>query len=282
MLREPLERGGRTVQFLVEGPDFDRRKNVTRTVSLLEKLGVSYRWVGSSVDRSVVGPKCRGVHEQVPYHRMPEVYGSADVLVKASNSEGMFGPPLEMFATGGTAVVWNVQGAEEYMSHRFNSLVVPMNSWPQLATAVLELCHNPERVRLLQENAIATAQAWPSWEDLADQVLSTVESLAPLARSSLIRHVATNHFRSTIHSQPVVRESHRAAAESARADRAEGRLADLDPLLNSRAWRLLRLLKSVRCSFAPDGSWRWAAAIRAGRLGWRVGRTVLRGAQLFR
>ena len=60
---------------------------------------------------------------------MPPIYGSADVLVKASNAEGMFGPPLEMFSTGGTAVAWHVQGAEEYMSDRYNSLLVPMNSW---------------------------------------------------------------------------------------------------------------------------------------------------------
>ena len=200
MPREPL-RGHRRVRFLVEGPVIDPRKNVVRTLRLLEGLRVPYMWVGSTVDRTLVGPNCFGVEQQVPYHQMPQVYGSADVLVKASNSEGMFGPPLEMFATGGTAAAWQVQGAEEYMSDRYNSYLVPMNSWSCLTEAIRELANAPDRVRFLQENALATAETWPTWEDQADQILATIESLVPFGASSLVRHVAKNQFRSIIHTQ---------------------------------------------------------------------------------
>ncbi|HKM53848.1 MAG TPA: glycosyltransferase [Isosphaeraceae bacterium] len=271
--REPPRRGGRPVRFLVEGPVNDPRKNVAQTVRLLEGLGVPYMWVGSSVDRTLVGPNCFGVEQQVPYHQMPRVYGSADVLVKASNSEGMFGPPLEMFATGGTAAAWQVQGAEEYMSDRYNSYLVPMNSWPRLTKAILELADSPDRVRVLQENALATAEAWPTWEDQADQIVTTIESLVPFGRSSLVRQVAKNQYRGILQTQTLADYSRAASAEADRAERAEAQLAELT---GSRAMRLVRAIQRGRRIVAPDHSWRWVYIQRAGRLVWRAGRRIKR------
>jgi hypothetical protein len=269
--RPELRAGGRPVCFLVEGPVTDPRKNVVRTIRLLEELGLYYRWVGTTVDVSLTGSNCCGIEQRVPYRRMVEVYGSADVLVKASNSEGMFGPPLEMFATGGTAAAWHVQGAEEYMTDRYNSLMVPMNSWARLAEAVLELAGDPKLVRSLQENSLATAEAWPTWEELADQIVSTIESFVPFGRSSLIRQVATNHLRSTIHSGPLVLESQRASVESARASRA---LAELELMKSSRAWRLAHLLNRARTFLAPDGSRRWNYLSRTSLMVTRAGRRI--------
>jgi glycosyltransferase involved in cell wall biosynthesis len=269
--RDPLGRGNRPVRFLVEGPTVDPRKNVAQTVRLLEQLGVRYKWVGSAVDAALVGPSCDGVLGKVPYQRMRDVYGWADVLVKASNSEGMFGPPLEMFATGGTAAVWHVQGAEEYMSDRYNALLVPMNSWPRLAEAVIELADAPDLVRSLQENALATAEAWPTWEDQAEEILGVFESLVPFGRSSLVRHVAKNQFRSILHAQPVLEVARRAEAEAQRAARAE---AELERMTNSRAWRVVRLLQCTRRRLAPDGSRRWSIIRVVGRTVWRAGRRI--------
>jgi hypothetical protein len=275
MPRVPLRPGSRPVCFLVEGPVTDPRKNVAHTVRLLETLGVSYRWVGSIVDRALAGPNCFGIDENVPYRRMPWVYASADVLVKASNSEGMFGPPLEMFATGGTAVTWHVQGAEEYMSDRCNAYLVPMNSWPRLAEAILELVAAPERVRCLQENALATAEAWPTWEDQAEQILATINSLVPFGRSSLVRQLAKNRFRPIIHSYPVLQEAQRAAAEAVRANQAEAQLARLyHDAVSGRMWRLVRAVQRARRILAPDRSRRWNLIQRAGRVAWRAGRRL--------
>jgi glycosyltransferase involved in cell wall biosynthesis len=284
-----LDPGRRSVRFLVEGPVSDPRKNTAQTVRLLEGLKVSYRWVGANIDRSLIGPNCHGVEEHVPYERMPRIYGWADVLVKASNAEGMFGPPLEMFSTGGTAAVWHVQGAEEYMTDRYNSLMVPMNSWPRLAEAVVELAEDPKLVRDLQENALATARAWPTWEDQANQILGTIESLVCFGRPSLVRQLAKNQFRTIIHSpQPAIHEPHHQPVERAaviaaeraeraaviaaeRAERAENELAQLR---SSRAWRIVRLLQRVRIGLAPDGSRQWAYTLGAGRLVWRAGRRL--------
>jgi glycosyltransferase involved in cell wall biosynthesis len=280
--RETPRPGGRQVCFLAEGPAFEPRKNVSHTIRLLEGLGVAYKWVGSVVDRSLVGPNCLGVEEQIPYNRMPEIYGCADVLVKASNAEGMFGPPLEMFATGGTVVAWHVQGAEEYMSDRYNSALVPLNSWSALAEAILELAHDPGRVRVLQENALATAEAWPAWDEQAEQIVTTIESLVPFGRCSLVRNAARNRFRPTFFSQLVAQGVQRALAEAtqdtqrALAEAARAAQDELDRLRSGRAWRFVRLLQRVRRQLAPEGSRRWAAMLRVGRFTWRAGRQARR------
>ena len=202
---------------------------------------------------------------------MPRVYGSADVLVKASNSEGMFGPPLEMFATGGTAAAWHVQGAEEYMSDRYNSYLVPMNSWPRLTEAILELADSPDRVRVLQENALATAKAWPTWEEQADQIVATIESLVPFGRCSLVRQVAKNQYRAILQTRTLPENPQPATAEAARAERVEAQLAELT---GSRAMRLVRAIQRGRRVVAPDHSRRWLCILHAGRLVWRTARRL--------
>lgn len=284
--RRPPGPGGDRVCFLVEGPVTDPRKNTARTIRMLESHRLAYRWVGANVDRALTGPNCRGIDEQVSYHRMPEIYGSADVLVKASNAEGMFGPPLEMFATGGTAAVWHVQGAEEYMTDRYNSCLVPMNSWSRLAETALELDADPSRVRQLQQNALATAEAWPTWEDQADQILATIENLVPFGRASLVRQAAKNRFRPTLNSFPLRKEgdarraetqradaeARRADAEAQRARHAETELEQLRRLFSSRSWRFANALQRARASLAPDGSRRWAYTLWAGRLAKRARR----------
>jgi hypothetical protein len=45
------------------------------------------------------------------------------------------------------------------MSDRYNSYLVPMNSGSRLTEAICELSNAPDRIRLLQENALATAEA---------------------------------------------------------------------------------------------------------------------------
>jgi hypothetical protein len=47
---------------------------------------------------------------EVIYFDTPLVYRSCDILGKLSYVEGMFGPPLEMFHCGWTAIVYNVTG----------------------------------------------------------------------------------------------------------------------------------------------------------------------------
>lgn len=193
---------GAGVRFLVEGSVGESRKNVAPLLRLLEEMGtelgdarpIEYLWVGARVDKSLVGRRCAGVLEKVPYASMPAVYSACDVLVKLSNAEGMFGPPLEMFATGGTAIAWDVWGAEEYMAHGYNALLVPMNSMPAVRRAVRELVEQPARLAALKENALRTAARWIDWDEQRPAILAAIEALTPTPATDLVREAVRDQL----------------------------------------------------------------------------------------
>jgi hypothetical protein len=172
-----LPKGGK-LRFMVEGPLDDARKCIPQTLALLEEQGCEYLWVGAQTDRAMVTRNCVGAFARVPYEDMPAMYASADVLVKLSTAEGMFGPPLEMFATGGTAIVWDVWGAEEYVRHDDNALVVPMKSLEGVRAAIARLKADRTLVERLKRGAQATVAAWPDWQESCQEILEAVDSLA--------------------------------------------------------------------------------------------------------
>ena len=177
-VRPAVGKSENQLRFLVEGNLLDPRKNVRQTLELLERKGVDYVWVGSEASWIDAGPHCMGVFSGVPLDRMASVYASADVLIKLSNSEGMFAPPLEMFGCGGTAISWDVQGADEYMVHGYNSLLCPMNNFSSVSAAVDRLLGDRRLVARLKANALLTADRWPSWHDAAAGLLRCVDSIA--------------------------------------------------------------------------------------------------------
>jgi O-antigen biosynthesis protein len=96
-----------------------------------------------------------------PMSRMPLLYGQSDVLVKMSRVEGMFGPPLEAFHAGATAVVSAVTGFDEYCQTGLNSIVVPVDDFAQMGEAVLLLDEDRDLLAALQKGAELTANSWP-------------------------------------------------------------------------------------------------------------------------
>ena len=184
-----IERNPSKIRFLVEGNFNEPRKNALPVIQLLERLGCEYIWVGAKIDPELAGPHCVKTLQRVPYADMPAVYASADVLVKLSNAEGMFGPPLEMFATGGTAVVWDVNGADEYVTHGYNALVVPMNDFAAAEAAVALLLKDTALLAELRTNARTTAQGWLTWDEQAPIILQVVESLPPVDVKAILKRV---------------------------------------------------------------------------------------------
>jgi hypothetical protein len=94
-----------------------------------------------------------------------EIYRSCDVLLKLSTVEGMFGPPLEMFHCGGTAVVFDVTGHDEYIVDNENSRVVSTNDLDGVVKTIRTLLNDRSELARLKAGALRTAQAWPQWED---------------------------------------------------------------------------------------------------------------------
>jgi O-antigen biosynthesis protein len=107
-----------------------------------------------AVDR-VLGP--------LSHEEMAALYAEADVVLKLSRVEGMFGPPLEGFHKGATCVVTPVTGHEEYVEHGWNGLVTEWDDLRGTARLLDLLAEDRRLLHFLQTNALKTAEAWPSW-----------------------------------------------------------------------------------------------------------------------
>jgi len=150
------------LRVLVEGPMDLFFKNVPKTIELCRKSDADEIWLLTSTQIN----HYKGVDKvfsQVPIDKTAEIYRSCDVIVKLSYVEGMFGPPLEMFHCGGTALVYDVTGHDEYIQHEQNALVVMRDDEEAVIDYLNALKKDRNLLARLQAGAIATAQLWPGW-----------------------------------------------------------------------------------------------------------------------
>jgi hypothetical protein len=156
------------LRVLVEGPLGVDFKNIARTIALLRKTVADEIWL-LTISQISSYPGVERVYSRLPAYDCAKIYRSCDVLVKLSYVEGMFGPPLEMFHCGGTSVVYNVTGHDEYIVNDRNALVVPSGDENGAIAAVNALKRQPELLSRLKQGALATAQRWPDWTDVSPQ-----------------------------------------------------------------------------------------------------------------
>lgn len=151
-------------RVLVEGHFGVSFKNTALGIRLAKEAGAKNIWVltGSSLRWL---PGVSRIFSRVPMIKTPEIYRSCDILIKLSTVEGMFGPPLELFHCGGTAVVFDVSGHDEYICHGENALVLRTGDTDGVVSALKELLANRTTLARLQEGALKTANNWPSWQD---------------------------------------------------------------------------------------------------------------------
>nr|MBP8708363.1 glycosyltransferase [Caldisericia bacterium] len=158
------EREKDTVRILIEGPVDVPFKNVPKTVKLCREAGVGEIWLLTSSDIDNY-PGVDRVFSKLSIFDTPLVYRSCDILVKLSYVEGMFGPPLEMFHCGGTAIVYNVTGHDEYIRHKKNAFVVKRDNDTMVVKYLRKLKNDPTLLKQMKQEAIKTANEWYGWED---------------------------------------------------------------------------------------------------------------------
>ena len=158
------EREKDTVRILIEGPVDVPFKNVPKTVKLCREAGVEEIWLLTSSDIDNY-PGVDRVFSKLSIFDTPLVYRSCDILVKLSYVEGMFGPPLEMFHCGGTAIVYNVTGHDEYIRHKKNAFVVKRDNDTMVVKYLRKLKNDPTLLKQMKQEAIKTANEWYGWED---------------------------------------------------------------------------------------------------------------------
>ena len=178
------------LRVMIEGSASAPNKGVAECLEVVRRMKAphSVTWVSPS-GATVGDPSISAVAGPLTFDEMADVYRNSDVLLKLSRVEGMFGPPLEAFHCGATAVVAPVTGAEEYIAHGFNSLVVGWDDPMGTAAVLDELAMDPAALRRLQQNALATAESWPDWSQSSADFNSELQRLVSLPTTLSARQI---------------------------------------------------------------------------------------------
>lgn len=183
-------RAGR-LRVLVEGSLAASFKNVPRTIALCRESSAEEVWLltPTPVDRIEGADR---LFSCIPIQETPAVYRACDVLVKLSYVEGMFGPPLEMFHCGGTSIVYDVSGHDEYIRDNENAIVCRTDDEQAVIRALNRLKDDAGLLARLKRGAAATAAQWPDWDAAAGQFYAAVERLhrsGAYPRARLLAHL---------------------------------------------------------------------------------------------
>ncbi len=166
------ERGRVRPRILIEGPADTPLKGVGDCFSAVSGLDAEVWYVCSRGEPDPAW-RCDKLFRAVPFSGMREIYGDCDMLLKLSRVEGFFGPPLEMMACGGTCVVGDVTGHDEYCAHEKNCLVVPLGSPGAARQAIVRLLQDRSLLERLKQGALSTARQH-AWGRNMDELSSTV------------------------------------------------------------------------------------------------------------
>jgi glycosyltransferase involved in cell wall biosynthesis len=165
---EPLVPKTNRPRVLLEGAIGLPYKGMQEAFMAVAELDVEI-WCVSSQGTPKSYWRCDRFFERVPMDLMRRIYSSCDVLVKLSRVEGFFGPPMEMMACGGTVVVGQVTGYDEYIVDGYNGLVVDPMDIPGARAAVRRIIINNSLKNTLIANGLLTAKEW-QWEPSIDRL----------------------------------------------------------------------------------------------------------------
>jgi len=163
------------LRVLIEGPVDVDFKNIPKTVKLVNESKADELWLLTSSDIKEY-PGVDKVFSRVPPKDCAKIYRSCDVVVKLSYVEGMFGPPLEMFHCGGTTIVYDVTGHDEYIVHEKNGLVAKTDDDIKVVEYINKL-KDEKYLNKLKKEAISTAKKWVSWDESSLNFYKTVKKL---------------------------------------------------------------------------------------------------------
>lgn len=172
------------LRVLVEGPLGVFFKNTEKTIELIQKSLADEIWFMTSNKNMISYPGIDKLFCCIPINEAAEVYRSCDVIVKLSYVEGMFGPPLEAFHCGATAIVYEVTGHDLYIKDGINAIVLKKDDEEGVIKAINSLARNSKKLEKLKAQALETASSWPSWECSSAEFVKATEKLATMKSES--------------------------------------------------------------------------------------------------
>lgn len=175
----PPRAPGAPLRILVEGSPAVALKGVGAALDAAAAMHAPHTVTLICADREAAhGARADRVAGPLTPAQMAAEYERHDVVLKLSRVEGMFGPPLEGFHRGATCVVTPVTGHDEYVEHGVNGLVVHWDDERGTARALDLLAGDPDYLHLLRTNALATARAWPSWQQQTQLMALALRAIA--------------------------------------------------------------------------------------------------------
>lgn len=153
---------GKRLRVLIEGSINSPFKRVQAAYDAVKDLDCEI-WFVSGHGKPQSGWRYDQFFEHLPIDQMKGVYSSCDILLKLSDVEGFFGPPLEAMACGCAVVVGEVTGFDEYIKDGYNALVVSQSHVGEAREAVKKLIEDTRLRDHLVHGGYATATEW-SWE----------------------------------------------------------------------------------------------------------------------
>lgn len=165
---KPLEGKGDKVRVLLEGSINAPFKGMADAFVAVDGLNCEV-WCVSSSGAPKPEWKCDKFFSKIPFGQMRHIYSSCDILLKMSRVESFCYPPLEMMACGGTAVIGQVTGIEEYAIDGYNSIIVPSGDVKAAHNALKRLIEDKILRSRLVENGKRTAEKF-RWDASIDKL----------------------------------------------------------------------------------------------------------------
>lgn len=167
---EPLEpRRPDRLRILLEGPLSNPWKRMEDAFLAVQGVDAEV-WCLSGAGELRPWQRPDRFFSALPYGEVKRVMSSCDLLVKLSEIEGFFGPPLEMMACGGTAVVSRVAGYDEYVVDGYNALVVDIGDYRGARKKLRQLIENRQLLERLKAGGVETASRFSNWEESIDKI----------------------------------------------------------------------------------------------------------------
>lgn len=164
------------LRVLVEGPIDVGFKNVPKTIELVKQSEADEVWLLTSSKLDNYDGVDR-VFSRIPTTECAKIYRSCDLIVKLSYVEGMFGPPLEMFHCGGTSIVYDVTGHDEYIKNGYNGIVVKTDDDEAIVASINKIKNDKKLLKKLKKGAIETANNWIDWNTSSQRFFEAVKVL---------------------------------------------------------------------------------------------------------
>lgn len=174
---EVFEKTNGIFRIVIEGSSNSPMKGINDATDCALNSAADEIWVVGPIESRIKDRRLR-FFGRVNQKEMAKILRSCDVLVKTSLVEGMYGPPLEMMACGGTVITFDVTGHSEYVRNEVNGLIIAAGKKELVTEAINELKSDAAKLQRLKLAALRTANDWPSFHKSSQEFVSAIELIS--------------------------------------------------------------------------------------------------------